>query len=151
MEDLLALDSCRLGGPPRLPQELCSVVTPLNWWEWDKFLRQHPDQHFRSYVVNGIRHGFRLGFDRTSPLHPPSRLNMPSAEEHPQVISEYLASECREGRVMGPLDPNQFPHVHCSQFGVVPKSTPGKWRLIVDLSSPEGKVLMTALAYLDAP
>jgi len=89
--------------------------------------------------VNGIRQGFRLGFDRTSPLQPLSRLNMPSAEEHPQVISEYLVSECREGRVMGPQDPGQFPYVHRSQFGVVPKSIPGKWRLIVDLSSPEGK------------
>ena len=25
-----------------------------------------------------------------------------------------------------------------SRFGIIPKSTPGKWRLIVDLSSPEG-------------
>jgi len=114
-------------------------MTPLNWWEWDKFLRQHPGQHFQNYIVNGIRQGFRLGFDRISPLQPSSRLNMPSAEEHPQVISKYLASECREGRVMGLLDPGQFPYVHRSQFGVVPKSTPGKWRLIVDLSSPEGK------------
>ena len=64
---------------------------------------------------------------------------MPSAEEHPKVISEYLASECREGRVLGPMDPGQFSDVHRSQFGVVPKGTPGKWRLIVDLSSPEGK------------
>jgi len=88
---------------------------------------------------------FVMGFDRTSPLQPSSRLNMPSAEEHPQVISEYLASECREGRVMGPLDPGQFPY---SQFGVVPKIIPGKWRLAIDLFSPEGKSI---LVYLDTP
>ena len=64
-----------------------------------QFLRWHPDQQFRSYVVDGIRNGFRLGFDWSSPLQAPSRLIMPSAEEHPKVISEYLASECREGRV----------------------------------------------------
>ena len=64
---------------------------------------------------------------------------MPSAEEHPKVILECLASECREGRVLGPMDPGQFSDVHHSQFGVVPKSTPGKWR-----------VLMTGLAYLGA-
>ena len=28
---------------------------------------------------------------------------------------------------------------NCSQFGVFPESIPGKWRLIVDLFSPEGK------------
>jgi len=62
---------------------------------------------------------------------------MPSMEEHPMVISEYLMPECQEGRVLGPQDPGQFSYVHCSHFGVVPKSTPGKWRLIVDLSSSE--------------
>ena len=80
-----------------------------------------------------------MGFDRGKPLQASSRFNMPSAEEQPWVVSEYLASECCEGRVLGPLDPSQFQYVHRSQFGVVPKSTPGKWRLIVDLSSPDGK------------
>lgn len=28
--------------------------------------------------------------------------------------------------------------MHVSQFGVISKSEPGKWQLILDLSSPEG-------------
>ena len=28
--------------------------------------------------------------------------------------------------------------VHCSPLGLVPKSQPGKWRTIVDLSCPSG-------------
>ena len=33
-----------------------------------------------------------------------------------------------------------MPHVHISRFGVIPKShQPGKWHLIVDVSSPEGQ------------
>ncbi len=31
-----------------------------------------------------------------------------------------------------------FPQVHASPIGVIPKKTPGKWRLIVDLSAPRG-------------
>ena len=31
-----------------------------------------------------------------------------------------------------------MPEVHVSPFGVIPKSEPGKWRLIVNLSAPEG-------------
>ncbi len=63
---------------------------------------------------------------------------MISAREHPEVVREYLATECSAGRVLGPLDPAQFPFVHTSRLGVVPKGTSGKWRLIVDMSAPEG-------------
>ena len=40
--------------------------------------------------------------------------------------------------MIGPLQPDDFPFVQVSPFGVIPKKTPGKWRLIVDLSAPEG-------------
>ena len=39
---------------------------------------------------------------------------------------------------MGPLSPANCPFVHTSRLGVIPKNTSGKWRLIVDMSSPEG-------------
>ena len=45
---------------------------------------------------------------------------------------------CSDGRVLGPLDPTRFPQIHTSRFGVIPKGQTGKWRLIVDMSSPEG-------------
>ena len=39
-----------------------------------------------------------------------------------------------------PFDRSEVPEVHLNRFGVIPKSSqPGKWRLIVDLSHPEGK------------
>ena len=38
-----------------------------------------------------------------------------------------------------PLNINQFPQVHVSRFGVIPKGNSRKWRLILDLSSPEGQ------------
>ena len=40
---------------------------------------------------------------------------------------------------MGPLDPRSFPSIHCSPIGLVPKGATGKWRLIVDLSSPHDR------------
>ena len=63
---------------------------------------------------------------------------MPSAEEKAEVVYEYPQTEIMAGCVLRLLDLSDFPHVHTSQFGVIPKSTPGKWRLIVDMSSPEG-------------
>ncbi len=39
--------------------------------------------------------------------------------------------------MLGPFQSSSLPQIHTSPIGVIPKSTPGKWRLIVDLSSPE--------------
>ena len=63
---------------------------------------------------------------------------MLSTSEHPQVVRDYLALECAAGRVLGPLPVEEFPQVQLSPLGVIPKKSPGKWRLITDLSSPEG-------------
>lgn len=55
-----------------------------------------------------------------------------------QPVDDYLATELQANRVM------QLPRalantVHISRFGVIPKpKQPGRWRLILDLSSPEG-------------
>ena len=46
---------------------------------------------------------------------------MYSADEHPWVVQEYLLKECREGRVVGPLDPALLPQAQVSHFGVIPK------------------------------
>lgn len=60
---------------------------------------------------------------------------MRSVSEHRDVIEKYIVGA---KRLLGPFDRSQFPHAHVSPFGVIPKSEPGKWRLILGLSSPEG-------------
>ena len=63
---------------------------------------------------------------------------MVSALEHPDVVSDYLKQELLLNRmVVVPESQVPFIQCHISPFGVIPKrSKPGKWRLIVDLSSP---------------
>ena len=62
-----------------------------------------------------------------------------SALDNSQVVEEYLAKKREAGRVIGPVNPQRHPNVQVSHFGVIPKQHQlGKWRLIVDLSSPEG-------------
>ena len=63
---------------------------------------------------------------------------MHSAANHPEVIREYIAKECSEGRILGPFDSNLLPKVQISWFGVIPKRNSSSWKLILDLSSPEG-------------
>ena len=46
--------------------------------------------------------------------------------------------ERKLGRVVSPLDPCKFACVQTSPIGLIPKGSSGKWRMIVDLLSPEG-------------
>ena len=48
-----------------------------------------------------------------------------------KVVEDYLETEVKLGRVVGPV---------VSHFGVIPKGhQTGRWRLILDLSHPEGR------------
>ena len=64
--------------------------------------------------------------------------NLLSVNSNPEVVSKYLAEAVALGWVLGLLTSQQVPAVHMSPFGVIPKGhTPGKWRLIVNLPSPD--------------
>ena len=139
MRDLRRLNECCpmvLNSLPGLRKE---VVTPLRWETWDQCLLSHPDQEYRCYIVTGLQKGFRVGFgyNRLKACKKATS-NMLSAMEKPEVVRDYLSKECAEGWVLGPLSPKAFPNVQISQIGVIPKDSTGKWRLIVDLSAPEG-------------
>ena len=56
------------------------------------------------------------------------------------MVSEYLRKEQAQGRMLGPFaDTTSLPLLHFNRFGVIPKGhNTGKWRLITDLSFPEG-------------
>ena len=75
---------------------------------------------------------------------------MSSALLNPQVIDNYLQSEVQMGRVFGPFLEPPLPGLHVSRFGVLPKcNQPGKWRLILDLSSPIGHSVNDSIASED--
>ena len=66
---------------------------------------------------------------------------MLSALEHPEVVSSYVAEETIAGRFIcvGSPETAQNMGIHVSPFGVIPKKNrPNKWRLIVNLSAPDG-------------
>ena len=64
---------------------------------------------------------------------------MASALLNPLVIDSYLQSEVQTDGVADPFSQPPLPVLHVSRFGVIPKRhQPGKWRLILDLSSPAG-------------
>lgn len=136
--DLLALANCKQQQPPILPPFLTSITTPLNLAAWAQELENHPHQEVAQYLLQGISQGFRIGFNYPRKCQS-AKSNMKSAKENPQVIDEYLVKECSLGRIVGPLNPTILPGVHISRFGVIPKKhAQNEWRMILDLSSPEG-------------
>ena len=89
--------------------------------------------------MKGLCEGFKIGFGFKEHSCTSAKSNMRSAVKNPTVVEEYLSMEYKLGRVIGPLDLAVFPHIQVNRFGVIPKPhQPGKWRLIVDLSYPEG-------------
>ena len=142
-----AMVGLRSGGSPsgsvpvRLYSPLApvSLVTPLQLSQFQAELRDYPDHSAAAYVLTGLRDGFRIGFDASSVSLLSASSNMRSALEHPSVVDDYLQVEVSCGRVAGPFATPPVPGLHVSRFGVIPKNyQPGKWRLILDLSSLEG-------------
>ena len=100
-------------------------------------------------MLEGISQGFRVGYFHPRRLKSTLR-NKPSAYLHPEVVDSYLANEVSFGRVAGPFDHPPLPGLHISSFGVIPKKgQPGKWRLIVDLSSPHGSSVNDGISAKD--
>ena len=125
------------------PDQLQTISSPLqdHLSAWQLALGSHPDKAFISYILEGINCGFRVGFDYSRALCP-ARRNMPSTRDHGEVVESYLAGEVPAGRIIGPLSSSTTSkvRVQINRLGVVPKGcASGKWRLITDLSFPEGR------------
>ena len=133
-DDLFKLDSCRPVNSLSLPERCCKVTTPLKVAVWEQQLHNHPDRNFVRYILEGIRNGFRVGFQYESGKLQPAKANMQSALAKPEVIREYLDKEVKAGRVIGQIEQP----IQISRFGLIPKAEADKWRLIVDLSHPLG-------------
>ena len=123
--------------PPQLPPRADLITSPLQSQVWQILLQDHPDRLLVDYVLSGIREGFHIGFNYPSSFCHTAQCNMFSSREHPAIVSQYLASECHIKQMHGPfLSPS---NIHTRPIGIIPKKhRVGKWRLIVDLSSPKG-------------
>ena len=134
--DLLRLESAT---PPRHPLPYTgTLASPLRAEAWRQALLSIPDRAFTDVLLRGIAEGFRIGISDESNLRSAGR-NLKSADDNPQVISDYLKREVALGRLFQLPPALTSQSIHISPCGAIPKKyKPGKWRLIVDLSSPAG-------------
>ena len=130
------VQQARSGIPHALQQK--PISTPLVVGAWERALQAHPSPQFVQHILTGIREGFRIGLDNPPPCASSAR-NAPSAKENSAVIDAYLSEQIAKGYIAGPFSPGACSAVVTSSMAVIPKKTPGKWRVIVDLSRPEGR------------
>ena len=72
---------------------------------------------------------------------------IPSVLQHPDLVEDHIAEEIEKGRLMGPVPEHLILLCHCSPMGLIPKPhQPGRWRLIVDLSSLKGHSVNDAIS-----
>ena len=129
----MQLDRCTDGDNPLT---LPTSSSPIRLANWMQFILAHPDHRYATYVYSGLSTGFRIGYDRQTTTLQPSWRNHPSAFENRATVRDYIEAERKAGRLVGPLHRSLLPVVHTSPIGLVPKSEPDHWRLIVDLSFP---------------
>ena len=142
IQDLLKLEATATGLGPGIFRP----ATPLRQPAWQRALSSHPDQAFSRYILQGITNGFHIGADRATYFRP-NLSNMPSVQQQPQLVEAHLRTEAEAGRLLGPLPLHLARLVQTSPIGLIPKPRqPGKWRLIVDLSSPVGNSVNEAIS-----
>lgn len=107
------------------PVKIKSLLEMLQGYDQEKLL----------IIQNGFTYGFHLGCC----AFPSSKIsrNHRSALEHPSVIQEFIHQGIELGRIAGPFTSPPLSNFVSSPLGVVPKSEPGKFRVIHDLSFPK--------------
>ena len=84
------------------------------------------------WLLQGLSEGFRIGLEGNDPKSAVN--NCLSALEKPDIIDNNLSEELSYGSIAGPFLKPLFKDFVFNCFGVIPKSEPGNWRLITDLS-----------------
>ena len=114
----------------------------MNMEVWSAAMTVHPDRVLAETIVRGVAEGFRIGYDRRRVRLEEQGKNMQSAEVQEEIVEAYIQAELSEDRALlvGSCKEAHELGIHCSPFGVIPKKNrPGKYRLILNLSAPEGQ------------
>ena len=87
-----------------------------------------------SYLLNGFTNGFQLG--STVDIRDIRPNNSKNVSNNDHVVRSKLQKEIEAGRIKGPFSEPPFTPLHISPLNIREKKTPGKYRLIQNLSYP---------------
>ncbi|XP_063797403.1 uncharacterized protein LOC134958620 [Pseudophryne corroboree] len=129
-------DPARAGSLNRSP-------TPINLDAMSKWLDWYPNSTDAQFLFQGFKFGFRLTV--AGEVSVKALRNLQSARALPSVLREKVDKEVRMGRMEGPFSSPPVDDLIISPVGVVPKKTPGAFRLIQHLSYPSGSSVNDAI------
>ena len=107
------------------------IRTPVNPKALSKLLSGYPR---RQHIIDGITNGFTLHFE--GPEAPLEANNSPSLLANISVAREKIKQELALGRIAGPFTHPPFNNFKTSPLALREKATPGKFRLLHNLSYP---------------
>ena len=135
-EDLLVLKATATGQGPKCFRP----ATPLKVPTLESALRDHPDKQFVQYILSGICKGVYIGVVR--PTH---YAQQRTATCHQCRVSRQWSLSTSRTRSWQAGYWDDF--LNLSPIGLIPKPyQPGRWHLIVDLSSPHGQSVNDAIS-----
>ena len=119
--------------------DLFKITTPIKVEAFEKNLKDHPNQPYVKSVVRGFKKGFWPWANTDDSALPTtydgSLLRKPITDRNKaNFIREQRDEEVALERWSKPFGEKLLPGMHSSPIGAVPKSTPGKYRLIIDQS-----------------
>ena len=88
------------------------------------------------YLIEGFSSGFELGFEGIRVPH--FSKNSDSSNKNSKIVQDKLEKEIALGRIAGPFKSPPFKNFQISPLAVIPKRSPGEFRLIHNLSAPLG-------------
>ncbi len=114
----------------------CKYASPINVQALANKLKLYPDRNAAKILLDGFTFGFRLAYKGERSQRDSDNLKSIS-NLHDRAL-EKLEKEIKLGRMAGPFGSRPLSRLIVSPIGLVPKSQPGKYRLIQHLSFPHG-------------
>ena len=95
-------------------------------------LINYRDSKTKLEIIEGLKFGFKLHY--AGPRVPVYCANWKSVFHNYASVKKKLDKEISQGRISDPFSSPPFPTLRCSPLALIPKSVPGEFRLVLNLS-----------------